>query len=1283
MSRGTWTRHVRLITVGALVAAGLQFVLPATSNADSMDPPSGLTESTGPSIPTLSWDRASGATSYQVQASTSVGFGTTAFSATTSNTQYVPTSPLPAGTVFWRVRAKYAAGYSDYSDDSFTAGNPPVPTLLSPADDSSDEVDGDAQALVAPETPLIMHWSNVQGAVKYDVQVSDDPTFNRITLQKTSQTTSLSTPIALLPDGRYYWRVQAEWANLVVSGYNAQPFSFWISSHADVASAPVAPTAADGNEPVVKDVALSWHPVPGAATYTVQVSTDSQFLDSSANVATVSGVRGTRYSPAITFNNDQYFWRVQGIDASGNPLGWSTTWQFQRNWPDSFGTTYPADSGVAEDPTTITDPRQMFFQWSPVRHASSYNLVVSSDPSFAGGSTQTCTTTNTTLSLTYAGTGANSKACSLKPNLQYWWFVAAVDASTVANGPVTQPDVSPVHTFVYQPTTALTGGLGSITSGVTASLSGTGLTSSNPSDTCDPMQIPQGCQNLPSTPVLSWPAQKGAGVYLVQVYHDQKMTNIYSAYSQYVQAPVWAEPVEFADSQAGQAYFVHITACSSAPCGATTDLTDANIGFNITSDPVELCDVTTDHGTPTDRGLFCDTSSNTNTGAPGATTMTTDDNVTFDWSDYLDTTQAAAPDATVTGGPGTEARYYRIQVATSPSFVTGSILDDAKVDQTTFTSLSNTYPDGPIYWRVQAYDGNENPLAWSDIASFTKASTGPTPTSPTDGASAGANPTLTWNASDNTASYDVEVYKDDGNPLGTSNRVLSATTVQTAWAMTNPLTPGKSYLWRVARVDTKGRVSPWSAVQHFTTASASIDTIAPSDGATLSPLTLSFTWNAVPGAASYLFSMTSSTGATTTQTTSALSWAPLTMPANGTTSSWCVIPLDAAGNQMTACPASQPTFTYISAPTATALKVEGNPAVAATLTAQTPAWNVADVTTSYQWYLNSVTPANAILGATDTTYRPVASDLGKKVIAVATGTKAGYDSGTTTSSALTVVAGAAPTLTPALSLTGAPTVGNVLAPNAFSWVQPGVTTSYQWFRDDTKIVGATKSSYLLTSADYQHSVKLQVTGTLTGYSPEIVDSPAVVVTAGSALVAQIKPSFSGSALFGRSLFVQNGTWSRTPSAYTYQWLRDGKAISGATRSSYAIALSDIGHRISARVTAILSGYSSGTATTTALTVPKIGSTVQALFQPTLIKARHRGKVVAVVRASGVPGPTGTVKVYVDGHLKVSGSLSTSAKGQKTLTLPALRKGKHKVYVSYGGDSHVSSSRSSTATLTQS
>lgn len=77
---------------------------------------------------------------------------------------------------------------------------------------------------------------------------------------------------------------------------------------------------------------------------------------------------------------------------------------------------------------------------------------------------------------------------------------------------------------------------------------------------------------------------------------------------------------------------------------------------------------------------------------------------------------------------------------------------------------------------------------------------------------------------------------------------------------------------------------------------------------------------------------------------------------------------------------------------------------------------------------------------------------------------------------------------------------------------------------------------------------------------------------GGAVVAPVPqnttaPVVSGTPTSGQTLTTTNGTWSNTPTGYTYQWRRGGVNISGATASSYTLVLADVGATISVAVTA--------------------------------------------------------------------------------------------------------------------
>ncbi len=121
---------------------------------------------------------------------------------------------------------------------------------------------------------------------------------------------------------------------------------------------------------------LEWQPVQGAKSYELQVSTDAGFNNFNGGVGPAEPVKGTRWSPPVTLNNDQFYWRVRPVDAQGNRPDWTSmdTWLFRRHWPDQPDLQYPVGDAVVGDP--------FFYQWTGVEHASKYVIEISQDPDF-------------------------------------------------------------------------------------------------------------------------------------------------------------------------------------------------------------------------------------------------------------------------------------------------------------------------------------------------------------------------------------------------------------------------------------------------------------------------------------------------------------------------------------------------------------------------------------------------------------------------------------------------------------------------------------------------------------------------------------------------------------------------------------------------------------------------------------------------------------------------------------------------------------------------------------
>jgi hypothetical protein len=214
----------------------------------------------------------------------------------------------------------------------------------------------------------------------------------------------------------------------------------------------------------------------------------------------------------------------------------------------------------------------------------------------------------------------------------------------------------------------------------------------------------------------------------------------------------------------------------------------------------------------------------------------------------------------------------------------------------------------------------------------------------------------------------------------------------------------------------------------------------------------------------------------------------------------------------------------------------------------------------------------AITGATKSSYKLTASDAGKKLTVKVTAARSGYATTPRVSSERTV-AYATFNTAPTPKITGTVKVGHTVAVSRGTWSPTPSSYSYKWYRNGVAIVDATKSSYKLTASDAGKTLTVKVTAKKSGYTSKSRTSSAKTVAYGT-FSTYPTPKITGTVKVGQTLAVSRGTWSPTPSSYSYRWYRSGVAISGATSSTYKLTSSDKGKAITVKVTAKKSGYTS-------------------------------------------------------------------------------------------------------------
>lgn len=261
----------------------------------------------------------------------------------------------------------------------------------------------------------------------------------------------------------------------------------------------------------------------------------------------------------------------------------------------------------------------------------------------------------------------------------------------------------------------------------------------------------------------------------------------------------------------------------------------------------------------------------------------------------------------------------------------------------------------------------------------------------------------------------------------------------------------------------------------------------------------------------------------------------------------------------------------------------GSPTQGDSLTATPATWSGSPSTFSHQWLRCDVTGDNcaAISGQTGTSHTVSGADVGSTLRVQEVAIGAGGTSDPATSPATSVVQAlpGAPVNSAAPTISGEVASGQTLTADPGSWSGSNLNYSYQWERCDPAgtdcqpVANQILSTYALTTTDDGDAIRVAVSAT----NPATGDTSAPVLSAPTSAVPAVPvatnpPKISGNPQQGQTLIESHGSWSGSPTGYTYQWLRCSAAagcavITGATSQTYALGASDVGFSIEVSETA--------------------------------------------------------------------------------------------------------------------
>ncbi len=150
------------------------------------------------------------------------------------------------------------------------------------------------------------------------------------------------------------------------------------------------------------------------------------------------------------------------------------------------------------------------------------------------------------------------------------------------------------------------------------------------------------------------------------------------------------------------------------------------------------------------------------------------------------------------------------------------------------------------------------------------------------------------------------------------------------------------------------------------------------------------------------------------------------------------------------------------------------------------------------------------------------------------------------------------------------------------------------------------------------------------------------------IVNQKAPKITGTVAVAQKVKADPGKWSATGLKFAYQWKLNGKAIKGATGSTYKVPASAKGKKLTVTVTASRSGFVSASATSKAVKV-------KAKLIKNTSKPKITGKVAPGKVVTANPGKWSEKKLKFSYTWKLNGKKLSY--GGKYLRLPASAKGK--------------------------
>lgn len=271
------------------------------------------------------WNTADRATDYTFQLSKTGDFATVISDKSLTDTTTSIGNLSFLTEYFWRVKATNTGGESDWSLVSkFTvkAQDASIPTLISPTNTATNV-----------DTSLALLWNKAEGALSYQVQLSELTDFSSTQIDTDNLTDTTYSVVGLSHSKSYHWRVRAFGA-ADTSAWSSV-YSFSTKSKLGELGVPELISPKDDSLNLPTTLLFTWNSVEDASDYFVELITDS----STTNVEFERATKDTTIRIDSLMFATQYFWRVKAVDSLTSR---------QSNWSDYRSFTVMTKNSVPE-----------------------------------------------------------------------------------------------------------------------------------------------------------------------------------------------------------------------------------------------------------------------------------------------------------------------------------------------------------------------------------------------------------------------------------------------------------------------------------------------------------------------------------------------------------------------------------------------------------------------------------------------------------------------------------------------------------------------------------------------------------------------------------------------------------------------------------------------------------------------------------------------------------------------------------------------------------------------